>query len=147
MNEYAAHLEQAEGETFEQNRLAFDEETCPVLEDVEVPKVLGDLLEALAGAVFLDSRFDLGAVWAVFRRLFPNMDAVIAARPKNLVAQLYERFPGKDRVMFQFQGHSPATGKAEMCVTVDGQTFKGIGNNKKVAKEAAAKCALRRFKA
>ncbi len=31
------------------------EEGCPVLEDVEVPKVLGDVVESLMGAIYLDS--------------------------------------------------------------------------------------------
>ncbi len=31
------------------------EEGCPVLEDVEVPKVLGDIVESLMGAIYLDS--------------------------------------------------------------------------------------------
>ena len=34
---------------------------------VEVPKVLGDLLESILGAVFLDSGHSLSAVWDVFR--------------------------------------------------------------------------------
>lgn len=41
--------------TFKANLELHNEETCPVLEDVEVPKVLGDLVEAIMGAVFLDS--------------------------------------------------------------------------------------------
>ncbi len=54
-----------------------NEETCPVLEDVEVPKVLGDIVEALMGAVFIDSGFDLAQVWSSFRALFPEMEQVI----------------------------------------------------------------------
>ena len=34
---------------------------------IEVPKVLGDLLESILGAVFLDSGHSLSAVWKVFR--------------------------------------------------------------------------------
>ena len=34
---------------------------------VEVPKVLGDLLESILGAIFLDSSHNLSAVWKVFR--------------------------------------------------------------------------------
>lgn len=35
-------------------------------EDVEVPKVLGDVFESVAGAVYLDSRMSLNAVWKVY---------------------------------------------------------------------------------
>ena len=34
---------------------------------IEVPKVLGDLLESILGAVFLDSGHSLSTVWKVFR--------------------------------------------------------------------------------
>ena len=34
---------------------------------VKVPKVLGDLLESILGAVFLDSGHSLSTVWKVFR--------------------------------------------------------------------------------
>lgn len=43
-----------------------DEET----DDLEPPKILGDLLESLAGAIFMDSGMDLQAVWTTFEPLF-----------------------------------------------------------------------------
>lgn len=39
-------------------------------DDVEPPKVLGDLLESLAGAIFMDSGMDLQAVWNTLGPLF-----------------------------------------------------------------------------
>lgn len=39
-------------------------------DDVEPPKVLGDLLESLAGAIFMDSGMDLQAVWDTLGPLF-----------------------------------------------------------------------------
>ena len=39
-------------------------------EEVEPPKVLGDLLESLAGAIFMDSGMDLQAVWTSLGPLF-----------------------------------------------------------------------------
>ena len=44
----------------------FDEE----VEDISPPKVLGDILESLAGAIFIDSGFSLESVWKVFQPLF-----------------------------------------------------------------------------
>ena len=38
--------------------------------EIDPPKVLGDILESLAGAIFLDSGMDLERVWEVFRPLF-----------------------------------------------------------------------------
>lgn len=45
------------------------EEECEEAEDVEVPKALGDVFESVAGAVFLDSRMSLDAVWKVYYRM------------------------------------------------------------------------------
>ena len=39
-------------------------------DEVEPPKVLGDILESLAGAVFMDSGMDLQAVWSCLGPLF-----------------------------------------------------------------------------
>ena len=70
-----------------QNLDLINEDDCPELEDVEVPKVLGDTVEAAMGAVFVDSGFDLGVVWRCFRRLFPDMEDVIKKNPRNVVAR------------------------------------------------------------
>ena len=40
-----------------------NESEPPREEEIEVPKVLGDVFEALIGAVFLDSHHDLVTVW------------------------------------------------------------------------------------
>ena len=40
------------------------------VEELDPPKVLGDLLESLAGAIFLDSGMNLETVWRVFKPLF-----------------------------------------------------------------------------
>ena len=39
-------------------------------DEIEPPKVLGDLLESLAGAIFMDSGMDLQAVWGSLGPLF-----------------------------------------------------------------------------
>ena len=38
-----------------------------MIEEVEVPKVLGDLFESVAGAIYLDSGHSLTAVWKVYQ--------------------------------------------------------------------------------
>ena len=43
-----------------------------IAEYVEVPKVLADLFESLAGAVYLDSGLNLEEVWRVYYRLMRN---------------------------------------------------------------------------
>lgn len=39
-------------------------------EEMMAPKVLGDILESIAGAVFIDSEMDLRRVWEVFQPHF-----------------------------------------------------------------------------
>lgn len=39
------------------------------LEDVQVPKALGDVFESVAGAIYLDSDLSLDTVWRVYFRM------------------------------------------------------------------------------
>jgi endoribonuclease Dicer len=45
-----------------------EEDEVQLAEAVDVPKVLGDLFEALAAAIYLDSNKNLATVWKVFYR-------------------------------------------------------------------------------
>ena len=38
-------------------------------EGIEAPKVLGDIFESVAGAIFLDSGMDLTETWGVYHRM------------------------------------------------------------------------------
>lgn len=38
-------------------------------EGIEAPKVLGDIFESVAGAVFLDSGMNLTKIWGVYYRM------------------------------------------------------------------------------
>ena len=38
-------------------------------EGIEAPKVLGDIFESVAGAIFLDSGMDLTKTWGVYYRM------------------------------------------------------------------------------
>ncbi|KAL1131763.1 hypothetical protein AAG570_011376 [Ranatra chinensis] len=48
---------------------AEEENDIQVAESIDVPKVLGDLFESLAAAVYLDSGKDLKTVWNIFYKL------------------------------------------------------------------------------
>jgi endoribonuclease Dicer len=54
-----------------------NETECPVLEFIEVHKVLGDIIEAIMGAIYLDCKGNLGTCWKVFNRIFPGMSNVV----------------------------------------------------------------------
>ena len=125
-----------------------NEEDPPELDMVEVPKVLGDVFEALFGGIYLDSGHDLEVVWAVYRRLCPNLDQVVSNPPINIKKQLLEKFPVVGSVVFSSASHEVG---GTVTVTVDvpvgegRRKFKGRGRSKKLATLAACKCALRRL--
>ena len=58
----------------------FDEE----VEDISPPKVLGDILESLAGAIFIDSGFSLESVWNIFRPHFDQKIGKFYYNPDSL---------------------------------------------------------------
>ncbi|GBP91875.1 Endoribonuclease Dcr-1 [Eumeta japonica] len=66
-----------------------DEEDCKIAEYVEVPKVLSDIFEALAGAIYLDSGGDAAAVWRVYysimRRELTEFAANVPWQPVRLL--------------------------------------------------------------
>ncbi|EDO35651.1 predicted protein, partial [Nematostella vectensis] len=61
-------------------------------EGIEAPKVLGDIFESVAGAIFLDSGMDLVLTWRVYYRMLkPYIDAYSADVPKNPVRLIHEK--------------------------------------------------------
>ena len=117
------------------------------LELVEVPKVLGDVLESLIGAIYIDSGHDLRKVWEIYRKLCVNVDEVIKDPPMNPKKELMEKFPDKVR----FSGMRDDR-REKMVVTAriekssgKAREFRGLGENKSMATLAACKLALRRL--
>ena len=128
-----------------------NEEDCPELINIEVPKVLGDILESIVGAIYIDSGMDLDTVWRAYTHLFSEDEIlkVINEQPKHPVKEVTEKFSGN------FNFHSPEKYNNAVAVVLkitisEGSTqetlkFKGIGRNATSAKYAAAKCCLREF--
>ena len=129
----------------------YNEDDLPELEMIEVPKVLGDVLEAIMGAIFIDSGHDLETVWRVYRRLCPDLEDIVKNPPKNMKKELLEKYPGQGVVRFSkaktegdvvFVEVEVATGEGSQP-----RRFRGRGKNKTLATLAACKCALRDLKA
>uniref|UniRef100_A0AC34GRH2 Dicer-2 n=1 Tax=Panagrolaimus sp. ES5 TaxID=591445 RepID=A0AC34GRH2_9BILA len=115
-----------------------------LIEEVEVPKALGDIFESLAGAVFLDSEMSLEVVWQVFYNL---MEDVIAKwcqdPPKSPIRELTESY--KNRIG-SFEKRPKVDGKACIFIKVDGKTtVSGVGKSERLAKRSAALEALKYF--
>ena len=136
---------------YDHNMERYNEDECPVFEQIEVPKALGDLVESLIGAIFLDSNCDLKIVWNFIEKLFGDqLEKIMKVKHKNFTAELMELFPGK--VIFK-NPEVMKDGKVSRMVVVSKtlsdskpMQFKGIGRNKLSAKLAASKCALREMK-
>ena len=127
------------------------EEEVPEIELFEIsgPKALGDMVEAILGAVYLDSKCDLKQTWSVVKKIYGQTLSDVLERPqKSFMTQLFEKFPVNNGHKIKFETSDVSKdGKVTVVVKIDEQEeFKGIGPNKKMAKLAAAKCALQKTK-
>uniref|UniRef100_A0A5S6QU60 Uncharacterized protein n=1 Tax=Trichuris muris TaxID=70415 RepID=A0A5S6QU60_TRIMR len=131
---------------FDSELYLLEEEDEEAEEDVEVPKVLGDIFESVAGAIYLDSGCCLHAVWRVY---YPIMQEQIkkccANPPVSPVRKLMEMEP--ERTTFRRVERNLIEGNARVTVHVHGVgTFTGAGRCYRIAKTTAAKRALRFLK-
>ncbi|XP_022643620.1 endoribonuclease Dicer-like [Varroa destructor] len=120
------------------------------LEQVDVPKPLGDLMESLMGAVFLDSNKSLKTVWRVLVKLMGAdflREAIVNVR-LNPVRQLGEMFPpdAPGGAVFGEAELSDEGRRTTMKLTVQGREFEATARNKKITKVLLAKKALRFFR-
>nr|CAD7444294.1 unnamed protein product [Timema bartmani] len=122
-------------------------ETDPLLaEAIEVPKVLGDVFESIAGAIYLDSNKSLSTVWDIYYHL---MKKEIDEFSKNVPLQPV-------RMLYELTHSNPLFLKTEVLedlhnvmVTLEFMnrdkkyTVFGFGENKNLAKKAAARLAIK----
>lgn len=124
-----------------------DEGDSEEAEDVEVPKALGDIFESVAGAIFLDSKLSLDAVWAVYYRMMrASINLYSNNVPKSPIREILELEP--ESAQFG-KPEKLADGRRVRCTLeiIGKGVFKGIGRSYRIAKCTAAKCALRAIKA
>uniref|UniRef100_A0A8D8ZVS6 Endoribonuclease Dcr-1 n=1 Tax=Cacopsylla melanoneura TaxID=428564 RepID=A0A8D8ZVS6_9HEMI len=114
-------------------------------EHVDVPKALGDVFEALIGAVYIDSGKDLSRVWyLLYNVMKKELDAFTREVPKNAIRLLHEL-----QCWPEFGNAKTLSGRSIVPLSVmigrnhTRRNFFGVGLNKKNAKMAAAKMALR----
>ncbi|KAF7283787.1 hypothetical protein GWI33_022827 [Rhynchophorus ferrugineus] len=118
-------------------------------EYIDVPKVLGDIFEAVAGAIFLDSNNNLDVVWKIFYRIMSKeIESFTANVPKNLVRKLYEWTPDPHPTFMEAKEVVSGTVMVPLQFVLNGRHREvyGFGSNKTNAKKAAAKLALRQLK-
>lgn len=115
------------------------------LEEMEVPKCLGDIFESVAGAIFLDSNKSFDTVWRVYYGLMkPYIEKYTNNVPKSPIRELLELEP--ETAKFE-KPQRTLDGKIRVVVSIFGKgKYKGVGRNYRIAKNAAAKLALQSIK-
>lgn len=110
------------------------------LGDCKAPKVLGDIVESIAGAIFLDSGRDTAAVWKVFQPLLHPM-VTPETLPMHPVRELQERCQQQAEGLEYKASRSGNLATVE--VFIDGVQV-GVAQNpqKKMAQKLAARNAL-----
>ncbi|KFB49809.1 AGAP012289-PA-like protein [Anopheles sinensis] len=128
-------------------RLLCEEGDTPLVEYVDVPKVLGDVFEALIGAVYLDCGKNLDVVWRVcYRLLRDEITNFSLETPIQVVRQLHEHPDANPH--FSAPRVEDEVVMVKLTYSLRNQRLKvyGFGKNKEDAKRAAAKIALSRLK-
>lgn len=139
-------LQEESGHVLVEELYLLAEHECEEVEDVEVPKALGDVFESVAGAIYLDSGRSLDAVWKVYYRMMKNEIEQFSNRvPKSPIRELLELEP--ETAKFGTPEKLADGRRVRVTVEVFGKgVFKGIGRNYRIAKCTAAKCALKHLK-
>nr|ABV31244.1 dicer-like 1 [Physcomitrium patens] len=110
------------------------------LGDFKAPKVLGDILESIAGALFLDACLETDHVWKVFEPLLQPM-VTPETLPMHPVRELQERCQQQAEAL-EYKA-SRAGNVATVEVYVDGVQIGSAQNaQKKMAQKLAARNAL-----
>ncbi len=115
----------------------------------EPPKVLGDLLESLVGAIYLDSGKSLDCVWTV---IYPMMTDFIEtykkSPPINPLRELYE-LSAEKKWHFDFEEVEDSKDSVigvKLILKIDGEIrAEGFGRNKRDAKTEAAQKFLQSY--
>lgn len=126
--------------------ILLEEDECNMAEHVEVPKVLGDIFESTIGAVYLDSNKDLTTVWnIIYSIMHKEIDEFSKNIPKQPIRVLYETQGANPQFLTSSVVNNTNVVMVPLKVTIAGKVkhFHGFGANKKQAKCAAAKQALK----
>ncbi|XP_023637266.1 ribonuclease 3-like protein 3 isoform X2 [Capsella rubella] len=124
-----------------------DKENDPVPQSAKLPKVVSDLVDSVAGAVFIDMNFDVKRLWEIFRGLFEPLDTLddLRLQPQPLCT-LFSLGKKHDK-HFDFRYKENGNGATKAYVYLDDK-FIARGKKKSTrdaAKMSAAKEALQKL--
>ncbi|XP_031333092.1 endoribonuclease Dicer-like [Photinus pyralis] len=145
INTFVEHQESNNHTINEEVLTLIDEDDLHLGDHIDVPKVLGDAFEALIGAVFLDSGMCLETVWKIVHRImWKEIELFSINVPKNPIRMIHETVgahPEFGASMNLDDGRTLM--KLEFMINGAKKIVHGVGENKGLAKKAAAKIALR----
>ncbi|KAI4478811.1 hypothetical protein M0804_011557 [Polistes exclamans] len=122
------------------------EDECNMAEYVDVPKVLSDIFESFIAAIYMDTGKDIKKVWEILYALMhKEIDTFSQNIPKQPVRLIYEKL-GSNAKFFSatiVEGTNTIMVPLEIITKRVTKIFHGFGANKKQAKCAAAKQALK----
>ncbi|CAM0947604.1 unnamed protein product [Alopecurus aequalis] len=115
---------------------------------IGLPKVLGDVIESIAGAIYLDSEYDKEAVWRSLKPLLEPL-ATPETVERDPVKMLQEFCDRRSYTRSYTKTHKDGVSSVVAEVQVDGtiHSATGTGPDKSVAKKFAAKSLLEHLKA
>ncbi|EOA30764.1 hypothetical protein CARUB_v10013907mg [Capsella rubella] len=112
---------------------------------VKAPKVLADVLESLAGAVYIDVNFDLERLWVIFRGLLEPIvtldDLEKQPQPVSMLFRICHKHKKRINIRYRKDGSSSI---ADIYID-DEFLASGRAENKDIARLIAAKEALRKL--
>ncbi|XP_062215257.1 endoribonuclease Dicer homolog 2a [Phragmites australis] len=115
---------------------------------IGLPKVLGDVIESIAGAIYIDSKYNKKVVWRSMKRLLEPL-----ATPKTVehdpVKELQELCDRMSYSRSYTETHENGVSSVVAKVQAEGTTYSATrtGPSKLVAKKLAAKAVLQDLKA
>lgn len=118
--------------------------------EVAVPKVLGDLIESIAGAVLVDSDFDTNLVWDAMKPLLEPLvtPKTIKYHPVRELHELCQKESYEYKHCFHHSlEEGTSTVKVEVTVKGDSYIETCDASNKRTAKKLAAEKVLKSLKA
>nr|XP_023020794.1 endoribonuclease Dicer-like [Leptinotarsa decemlineata] len=145
IDKFVSLMEKKDYEVDDEILILLEDEEYRLGETVDVPKVLGDIFEAIAGAIYLDCDKDLGIVWKVFYKLMHKEITEFSQNvPMNVIRRLFEWDKAHPRFgLVQYMSSRKSMIPLRVMLNGTPKTVYGVGANKSMAKKAAAKMALR----
>ncbi|CAG9860697.1 unnamed protein product [Phyllotreta striolata] len=145
IDSFANFMEQKNYVIDDEVLVLMEEDEVYMAESVDVPKVLGDVFEAVMGAVYFDSNFDLSKVWNIaYKIMWKEINAFCNNVPLNMVRVINERTSAHPTFGKSFATENGRTMvPLEFSLKGERKRVNGFGMNKAAAKRAAAKLALK----